>query len=79
MAIATQVVNGETITFDTEVRDSILAELTPGGGANLADWSIVISGMLLAVATRNVVKPASWEIYTNGKALAIDAERIGVR
>jgi hypothetical protein len=23
MAIATQVVNGETITFDTEVRDSI--------------------------------------------------------
>ena len=27
MAIATAVVNGETITFDTEVRDSILAEL----------------------------------------------------
>ncbi len=52
-----KIINGKTIEFDTEVQSEIYKLLLPDGGsgdANLLDWSIVVTGVLMKLLEKNV-------------------------
>ena len=80
--MATKIINGKTIEFDSEVQSEIYKLLLPDGGnadANLLDWSIVISGVLLKIVEKNAAvqieesAAKTMNIFLNGKAFVIDA------
>jgi Ca2+-binding RTX toxin-like protein len=76
MALQTKVINGKPIKFDTEVRDEIINQFLPDGGsadANLADWAVLVAGVMFAAATKNpAFNTKTAQIYINGKSTVVD-------
>ncbi len=66
----------QMIGYEQTTRDGILNQfktLLPGEDANYADYSLLVSGVVLAIATKNSnLSMKSYEIASNGKSIIID-------